>query len=236
MQTWLKSITKAFAVCLSLLVVYAIGWGVWARLPGTPLEVIDMRADKNADAYSLTFCAELAANYLGFPGHAFVVCTPALGANLPPGDSVGFVPRYRRDQIRSLFAPVPGFLTHDGNVNADGNPDQLVVLVDREAYMRALALADSWDPSIFKVGEKDCVAMVDTMARSIGLKTPGRQYVFPQEYVHQLKRLNHIERTDETLSVRLAFQDANRPAPKPAPVSQKAVQLTQRVLPQAQPQ
>jgi hypothetical protein len=178
------------------LVAYAVSWGVWFRLPRGADEVVDLRrsedeedAPSDAPGYVI-FCAALANNPHGFPGHAYVVWSADRVGDLKLADSMGFAPHCAEVILPSLFKPVRGVL--DGKASRDNyrNLDKLIVIVDRPAFERSRKLCDTWNQGHFQTGVRDCCAFTRLIAKDIGLKTPDQSYIFPQNYISQLKLLN----------------------------------------------
>lgn len=175
---------------LSGLVFYLTWWAIWYRLPATDDEVIDMREAREDHACYITFCASLASNPHGFPGHAYVVWRTDPCADYLHGQARGYVPRYAGDQIRSLYTSVPGLLVEAASRDNMRNLETLTVIVDGKTYERTCRLASQWDANNFRAGDRDCVAFVDFVAKDIGLATfrPGFQY--PRDHIRTLKSLN----------------------------------------------
>jgi hypothetical protein len=169
---------------------YAIFWGVFYRLPRGSSELIDMRRDKSSPKRYVTFCSSLANNPHGFPGHAYIVWASESNADLRKCESLGFVPSSLQCAVASMFQHVPGALAIDGAINDRVNLDQFTVIVDSETFERSRRVSRSWNVADFKTGERDCCAFATLVAREIGLATPQSSYIFPQDYLRELKRLN----------------------------------------------
>lgn len=169
-----------FVPCLAL-ITYLGGWAIWYRVPATPASVVDLRSDKKDPGMRVSFCAALADNPHGFPGHCYVVFA---------GNGISYVPTKRDDQIRSLYSAVDGTIVFGIPKGNDRNLDRTTVMCDREMFERARREAMQWSPQGFKVGERDCVQFTNNVARTIGLNVPQSKYKFPQDYLRELKELN----------------------------------------------
>jgi hypothetical protein len=190
-------INKIILTILGALIGLTLYFGVWAvkyRLPPAPAALIDLRKSPVEEPYCVSFCASLADNPLGFPGHTYIVWSPSLAINLEKDHSLGFMPKHEKDQIRSLFAPVEGtVLDHvSGNLR---NLDRLTVIVSKDDYLKSLLIASTWTQDGFCVGKRDCAAFVHHVASALHLRTQNPSYLFPQEYLCQLKRLNQPQVT-----------------------------------------
>lgn len=174
----------------ALLALYAGFWAFWYRLPAQPPKVIDRRSAKTDPAYCLTFCASLADNPHGFPGHCYVAWSQAPPRDLSSMESAGFVPRCRGDQIASLVAPVPGLLVNNASTGNTRNLDLIYVLVSFDTYRQTMQMRDTFKSGYFQVGVRDCVTFTNSIASMVGLNTPNTSYQFPQDYLRQLKALN----------------------------------------------
>jgi hypothetical protein len=182
----------AFATltALSALVVYLAWWAIWYRLPASPCEVVDMRTTPLQDPYYITFCASLASNPHGFPGHAYVVWRRDRSANILSAEANGYVPLNPGDQIRSLYASVPGLVVPQASQNNMRNLETLTVIVDPKTYERTRRLANDWQSAGFKAGSRDCVAFVDFIAKDIGLATSRPSFEYPRDHIRRLQLLN----------------------------------------------
>jgi hypothetical protein len=178
----MKNATRLLLLFSFCTISYALFWAVRYRIPHAPVAPVDMRRSASDTPYVIEFRASLASNQHGFPGHAYIVWGD--------GSSAGYVPRFSRDQIPSLYRTVPGFMQLDGAHWNRRNLNALVVLVSKPEYDRTKMIARNWNTSDFRVGKRDCVAFVDTIARTTSLRCPTARYVFPQDYVEQLKHLN----------------------------------------------
>jgi hypothetical protein len=184
-----RRVILAILSCLLGLGSYFAVWSVQYRLPAGPPEIVDLRRSASDVPYCVTFCASLADNPVGFPGHAYVVWSPSAKIDLERDHSLGFMPRKFEDQIPSLFAVVPGTVLDHAAGNFR-NLDRLTVVVSRSDYLRSLAAASNWSADNFKAGKRDCTAFVQYVAASLGLETSNSAYAFPQDYLSRLKRLN----------------------------------------------
>lgn len=172
------------------LVAYAVAWAVWYRLPRGAHEVVDLRGSNHDTPGYVIFCAALANNPHGFPGHAYVVWAADQDDDLLCGDSMGFAPHSTEVILPSLYKPVAGIL--DGKAAQDNcrNLDKLIVAVDRPTFERSRKLCNNWNQAHFQTGVRDCCTFTTLIAKEIGLKTPDKSYIFPQDYIRQLKVLN----------------------------------------------
>jgi len=173
-----------------VLLFYLAAWAIWYRVPSTPWRTVDLRCAKTQRPYYLLFCASLADNPHGFPGHCYVVWSTVTSPNLEQADAVSFMPKHYLDQVRALWDSVPGMLephSARGNIR---NLDMLMAVVSEDQYKRSLLTRSRWQPYPFKVGTRDCVNFARTIAASVGLHTvtPGR--TFPQDYIRKLKAIN----------------------------------------------
>ncbi|MBK9202920.1 MAG: hypothetical protein IPL73_10885 [Candidatus Obscuribacter sp.] len=69
---WLK-VSAAMILPPVALLGYAAWWGVAYRLPRAQDKTIDMRSVTYGQPRQLVFCAGLANNPHGYPGHAYVI-------------------------------------------------------------------------------------------------------------------------------------------------------------------
>jgi hypothetical protein len=70
------------------------------------------------------------------------------------------------------------------------NLDKLTVIVDPTTFERSRQLCNHWNQSNFQTGVRDCCAFTKLIAKDIGLKTPDKSYIYPQDYISELKLLN----------------------------------------------
>jgi hypothetical protein len=173
-----------FLTIVGIVVAYGVGWGVWYRMPRGADEVVDLRRSRH-----VIFCAALANNTHGFPGHAYVAWTADQNCDLKRADSIGFVPRYADVIVPSLYKSVPGLLMPGAHDNYR-NLDKLTVIVDPATFERSRKLCNNWNQSNFQTGVRDCCAFTKLIAKDIGLKTPDKSYIYPQDYISELKLLN----------------------------------------------
>lgn len=181
-----RRILIAFLVSLALLTAYLAAWAFNYRLPATPARVIDLRKLKSDRPKCVTLCASLASNPVGFPGHAYVIWSPTEKIDIENDLSMGFMPCYFKDQIPSLFKDVPGAVLENVKGNTR-NLDQLTIIVSESDYEQSKLLAKEFSGSKFKTGERDCVSFVNFVAGRLGLKTSYHGFIFPQDYLKQLK-------------------------------------------------
>jgi hypothetical protein len=180
-------------ICLLLLpllglLLYAAWWGVAYRLPRSADKTIDLRSavDRQfSKPAQLIFCAGLANNPHGFPGHAYVIWRGER-----TGETLGFCPAGFWSIVPSLWQPVSGVVNDAAATADERNLEKLTVLVDRETYDRTLRLGRSWDAREFRTGSRDCCAFVDFIARDAGLAVPEQKYLYPHDHIRLLKDLN----------------------------------------------
>ncbi|MBX9693290.1 MAG: hypothetical protein K2Z81_12955, partial [Cyanobacteria bacterium] len=135
-------------------------------------------------------CCGLANNAHGFPGHCYVAWSSSQLSDLDHIEAKGYVPRYAMDQITSLFRDVPGLVLANASQGNLRNFDAVVAIVDQSTFDKTRELGLVWSQDRFRVGERDCVAYTDAVARCIGLRTPDRHYRYPQNYIAELKKMN----------------------------------------------
>lgn len=182
----------SLSVCLVLFLgvgCYLTAWAIRYRMPHAPCKTIDMRRSPTDLPRSVTFCAALADNPIGFPGHAYVVWSKGRIVRLDKDFSLGFMPRYFNDQPKSLIAEVPGIVLKNVKGNTR-NLDMLTVIVSDFDFHRSLELAITWQYDSFRAGKRDCVAFTSYVAQSLGLKYHAPSFIYPQDFIHDLKTLN----------------------------------------------
>lgn len=170
---------------------YALCWAVWYRMPGAPVKVIDMRADRSCPSRCISFCSSLADNPHGFPGHCYVAWSATPPKNFVEVESIGFVPEYSKDQIPSMWRDVPGIVIPHAALGNLRNLSALSVLVDEEQFEHLHRQSLSGTRKHFRVGQSDCVQYTHNIAANLGLNTPNPSYKFPQDYIRQLILLNN---------------------------------------------
>lgn len=185
-------LVKSIYASAVMLIVYLGAWGVLYRIPCTPAQTIDMRISSSDRPYYVNICAGLASNPHGFPGHAYLGWPEkSPSENIELMETVGYCPKYAKDQIPSVFCYVPGVLVKStGTAGNARNLDRLLVICSHDDYERTKAICKKWNPADFQCGKRDCVALVDTVASALKLRTPNRTNRFPQDYVRELKKLN----------------------------------------------
>jgi hypothetical protein len=188
--------SRAVALTLSftflLLASYVVLWALLYRLPPTPPIVTDRRVSQSERPYFVTFCAGLASNTIGFPGHAYVVWTPELPTDLSSGESAGYVPCRYLDQMPSLWTHVTGQISNHCTSGNMRNLSFLTVIVNRADYEKTRLTCNTWKTDKFQAGVRDCVAFSNEIASELGLKTPHTIYKYPQDYLRELKQLNSM--------------------------------------------
>jgi hypothetical protein len=190
----MKRVFLLLAVGLAVLplsiATYAIWWAVIYRVPPSPRGFVDLRRDPSETAFYITFCASLATNPHGFPGHSYVVWSRTPSWEQQNAEAFGFVPRYSRDQFASVFRYVPGLMVPGASEGNMANLDALTVIVDRQKYEETMSLREKWDSTTFRAGLHDCVSFMDFIAQDAGLKVPERKFSYPQDHLKQMKALN----------------------------------------------
>ena len=190
MKRLIPFLAPGIAAIPLILNLYAAWWALQYRVPpGSANQIVDMRQSQSETPHYVTFCASLANNPHGFPGHAVVVWSKTKDWNRPDSETSGFVPGRSMDQFASLFTYVPGQLVNGRPTNMI-NPDAITAIVNEEEFEKTRRLRDDWNPSRFKTGVRDCVAFVDFIAEDVGLVPPVRRFDFPQDHIKQLKILN----------------------------------------------
>lgn len=189
-------------ILCSVLFSYALFWAGWYRLPAEPAQFVDLRKHFTATAADgpirpfersgcyVIFCASLAENVHGFPGHCYVCWTTDPSVDLLKCESLAYMPAKFQDQIPSLVSKVDGVVIPQAARGNMRNLSKLVVTVDAETYERSKLAAKQWSPADFQVGVKDCVAFTDKVANAVGLRTPPHAFKFPQDYLRDLRALN----------------------------------------------
>jgi hypothetical protein len=142
-------------ICAPLFIAfYALLWAGWYRLPTSQPVSMDLRKSPTETPYYIAFCAALAANPHGFPGHSYItfgkedpaalvypsvanhICFPRESA-IEEWESVGFVPLNAQDQVPSLFRPVRGLMVdHAARKNTRGLA-MFVAVVNQATYEKA---------------------------------------------------------------------------------------------------
>lgn len=185
-------------VSLAVLLVFLLAslwWGCVYRLPRSKPIMVDLRSDKTRDNPStdrcLMICAGLANNPHGFPGHCFIIWDRYAPERLEYTTSDGFVPGRMEDLIPSLYSDIQGIMADNALVGNMRNFDYVAVRVDRSVYDRARAVRQEFvKNSSFHTGVRDCVAYVDEISEIAGLKRPKRDFVYPLDYLVNLKEMN----------------------------------------------
>jgi hypothetical protein len=190
MKRLFSRLIVGFAFLPLSIAAYAAWWAVHYRVPPSPDCFVDLRHNASQPAFYVTFCASLATNPHGFPGHSYVVWSRTPNWHQENAEAFGFVPRYSRDQVASAFMNVPGLMVHGASEGNMVNLDTLTVIVDQERYEKTRKLRDDWNPSSFRAGLYDCVSFTDFIAAAAGLAVPIRRFSYPQDHLKQMKALN----------------------------------------------
>ncbi len=181
---------KAGALIFSLLLAYTAWWAVWYRIPSSPSLTVDLRKDKTQSARYISFCAGLASNPVGFPGHAYVNWSEKADTLPPASGSVGYIPQKFNDQVVSVFTTVPGMLHQNALMYNQRNLDSVTAVVSPDTYNHTLLARDRWGTSSFKAGSHDCVSFVLYIAKETGLVVPEGRCFYPQDQIKVLKEMN----------------------------------------------
>jgi len=176
------------------IVMYAAFWAAWYRIPAQPPKTVDLRMSPAQDARYLTFCAGLAGNPHGFPGHAYVVWSKVANADPMKADSIGFIPQRYNDQFISPFVTVPGMLHYHAALYNQRNLETLTVIVDPITYEKTIAERMIWEDTEFHAVTRDCVSFTTKIAQTAGLKVPQTRCLYPQDQIKQLKALNALNK------------------------------------------
>lgn len=168
---------------------YLISWSLIYSLPADSPLCLDLRESPKQKAYKVSLCASLADNPLGFPGHAYVLFSESEKINPEKDYALGYMPQKYWDQITSLFAQVPGVLLENVRGNSR-NLDRITVLVSEKSFLELKRRARNWQSGSFQAGKHDCVSFASFVSTELGLKTPASTYIFPQDFLRELKDLN----------------------------------------------
>jgi hypothetical protein len=168
---------------------YLSFWAVKYRQFTGAWNLIDLRKSKNDSPKAISFCAALAENPIGFPGHAYVVWSEKPQVSIERDFSLGFMPRNFIDQGNSLVKEVPGLLLNRTRGNTR-NLDMLTVLVSDCDFKRTQRLARNWSSEKFQAGKRDCVSFASFVASSLGLRFSKTMFVYPQDFLVDLKQSN----------------------------------------------
>lgn len=171
------------------LLSYFAYWGIHYRQAASAPQVIDLRRDTSSGCKCVTLCASLANNELGFPGHAYVIWSPTNHIDAENDFSLGYMPAKYWDQLHSLYRNVPGAIYANVRGNSR-NLDRLTLLVSDSDFEDSLEYAKKFPSSSFRTGERDCVAFVNYLAQRMGLKTYDKGFIYPQDYIRMLKKMN----------------------------------------------
>lgn len=188
------TIVMGFALLLG---AYFSFWSVKYRVPCSPTKVLDHRNSPTDKPYCISFCASLANNPTGFPGHAYVVFSDSPNVDPEHDESYGQMPRLYKDQVKAIFKSVNGSVLKNIRGNTE-NLDRLTVMVSESDYRTVKSVVDMWSglggANNFKVGQNDCVTFTNFVAVFLGLNTPftngARGALYPQDYLRELKALN----------------------------------------------
>ncbi len=199
-RTFIK-ICSALLLPPLLISAYALWWGIVYRLPRSADKVVDLRTNKASSqgARRIFFCAGLANNPHGFPGHAYVVWSKNLAAsvavsageaNFKDCETLGYCPHDFWSIVPSVYTAVPGVVDDRASSGNDRNVERLIVLVDDAAFERSREACRRWDATNFRTGSRDCCAFIDFVATEIGLAVPRAQFSYPHDHILKLKTLN----------------------------------------------
>ncbi|MCC7528944.1 MAG: hypothetical protein IT342_10505 [Candidatus Melainabacteria bacterium] len=177
------------------LAAFAVIWACIYRLPRSQPILVDLRSGATGgnagNDRCLMICAGLANNPHGYPGHCYIVWDRSKPERLEYADSDGFVPGRLIDLLPSLYSDISGVIADHALIGNMRNFDYLAVRLDRGPYAKARAIRARFVADAkFHTGVRDCVAYVDEIAEAAGLKTPPCRFVYPLDYIAQLKKLN----------------------------------------------
>ena len=190
----MKKSSKTALALIVTLAVYTLWWSFWYRLPAMPDQTVDMRTQLNQPAGYITFCAGLADNPIGFPGHAYVVWSELPKVDPLQAQSVGYISKLYNDQFISPFIAVPGMLHFDAARYNQRNLEQLTAIVDQNTYQKTLQARNEWKTEEFKALDRDCLSFCTYIAKAAGLNVPAHRCLYPQDQIKQLKELNKTRR------------------------------------------
>lgn len=185
-----SKIGKAGALIFCFLLAYTAWWAVWYRIPTSPKLMVDLRRDRSQSARYISFCAGLASNPVGFPGHAYVNWSGEADTLPGPSSSIGYIPKKFNDQVFSVFTTVPGMLHQNALMYNQRNLDSVTAVVSPDTFNHTLIVRDRWDTANFKAGSHDCVSFVLYIAKEAGLVVPKGRCFYPQDQIKVLKELN----------------------------------------------
>ncbi|MBS1990687.1 MAG: hypothetical protein JSS83_09235 [Cyanobacteria bacterium SZAS LIN-3] len=191
--TSLKSFRLTVIAMVSLVLAiasYAAYWYAWYRISALPPKIVDLRKPPYHGTRYLTFCAGLAGNPHGFPGHAYVVWSKTNKEDPLQADSIGFIPKKYNDQFISPLVTVPGMLHYHAALYNQRNLESLTVIVDPETFDKTIAERNKWEDTDFHALTRDCLSFTTHIARTAGLKVPTNRCMYPQDQIRALKSLN----------------------------------------------
>lgn len=156
--------------------------------------VVELEPDKSQPRY-VVFCSRFSGNPVGIPGHCFVVWTESLPVkDLNEVESYGFFPTKYTDQFISFFKGVPSTLVSEPvSPNPEALSFNVVAFVSPDLFTRSKSRLKKWKETDFKLGSTDCIGFAEDIASTIGLKTPGRTFDYPQDYINKLRELNQSD-------------------------------------------
>jgi hypothetical protein len=181
---------KTALTLVMAVLLYALWWAIWYRLPAQPDQVVDLRTLPSQGACYITFCAGLADNPLGFPGHAYVVWGKRSRSDQLQSESVGFITRCYNDQFISPLVPVPGMLHYNAALHNQRNLESLTVIVSPQTYQATLLAREKWNTKEFRAIERDCLSFTTYIAHTAGLVIPEHRCLYPQDQLKELKACN----------------------------------------------
>ena len=171
----------------------------------TGLGELNLRIRSETEDYRILFCARTSPDVGGLPGHAFVSFTKKENDSQLYLLSIGHSPNSASLQA-ALGIEVGGMLVEE-NYSAISQ-ECFTVLVNVEQFEKGLSRTKSVltrlglqqankQPIVFmawQLAVKDCVTFVQSVAKSIGLKTPPRSGLdnFPIRYIRKLAEKNQI--------------------------------------------
>lgn len=175
-----------------VLLAYAAWWAAWYRLPAGAPATVDLRSGSDQRPYYVTFCASLADNPHGYPGHCYVVWSKQPPKDFLKEETAAFMPKRYWDQIPSLWSNVQGTVWRDAARGNMRNLNTLTAIVDQRRFQNSRRVRDEFETAVFQAGVRDCTVFGGAVASSLGLNVPNSAYTYPQDFISKLKRANNV--------------------------------------------
>jgi hypothetical protein len=215
-----------------VLVAALMGMGNYPARADTNV-TIDRRVRSEDRAYALTFAARPPAPGSTF-GHAYIIWQREDDQKkMSVADAVGFRAVGEPNKVQLVFG-VPGYLQINGEANEIGPEAKFTVLVNSDAYQKALDRKAEWqqESSDYFALWNNCVGHVAAIAQATGLETSNGAWVTPMAYVEDLAGRNAHKNLSPTPAPAPA---AKAPAPAPAPVAKAPTPAPARPAPRPAP-